>query len=129
VLHLSAPYAPLLTSLSELWMVSPRSPGWDNAITRPAGTGPFQFGQWVPNVRLTAPANPRWWRAGQPHLEAVQFDLRGDVDKGLALRAGDLIFMGTPAGVAGLQPGDVCEGRLDELLRLDCRIAPPLAGL
>ncbi len=100
VLHLSAPYAPLLTSLSELWMVSPRSPGWDNAITRPAGTGPFQFGQWVPNVRLTAPANPRWWRAGQPHLEAVQFDLRGDVDKGLALRAGDLHIADVGADVA-----------------------------
>jgi fumarylpyruvate hydrolase len=42
-----------------------------------------------------------------------------------ALRAGDLVFMGTPAGVAALQPGDVCEGRLDDLIRLDCRIAPP----
>ena len=24
-----------------------------------------------------------------------------------------------------LQPGDVCEGRLDDLISLDCRIAPP----
>ena len=45
-----------------------------------------------------------------------------------ALRAGDLIFMGTPAGVAALQPGDVCEGRLDDLIHLDCRIAPPVAA-
>ena len=42
-----------------------------------------------------------------------------------ALRAGDLVFMGTPAGVAPLQPGDTCVGRLDDLLELHCRIAPP----
>lgn len=42
-----------------------------------------------------------------------------------ALRAGDLVFMGTPAGVAALQPGDTCTGRLDDLLELHCRIAPP----
>ncbi|WP_368418763.1 ABC transporter substrate-binding protein [Rhodovarius sp.] len=89
-LRLSQPYAPLLTSLSELWIVSPRSPGWDGTITRPAGTGPFLFGQWQPNLRLQAPANPHYWRPGQPQLEAVHFDLRGDVDKGIALRAGDL---------------------------------------
>ncbi len=48
-----------------------------------------------------------------------------ELSKLFALRAGDLIFMGTPAGVAALQPGDVCEGRLDDLIRLDCRIAAP----
>jgi 2-keto-4-pentenoate hydratase/2-oxohepta-3-ene-1,7-dioic acid hydratase in catechol pathway len=41
-----------------------------------------------------------------------------------ALRAGDLVFMGTPAGVAPLQPGDTCVGRLDDLVELHCRIAP-----
>ena len=45
-----------------------------------------------------------------------------------ALRAGDLVFMGTPAGVAALQPGDVCEARLDDVLSLRCRIAPPTAA-
>jgi fumarylpyruvate hydrolase len=52
-------------------------------------------------------------------------DILHELSKLYALRAGDLVFMGTPAGVAALQPGDVCEGRLDELIRLDCRIAPP----
>ena len=42
------------------------------------------------------------------------------------LRAGDLVFMGTPAGVAALEPGDRCTARLDDLLRLDCAILPPL---
>lgn len=48
-----------------------------------------------------------------------------ELSKLYALKAGDLVFMGTPAGVAALQPGDVCEGALDDLLRLECRIAPP----
>ncbi|MGY0560956.1 fumarylacetoacetate hydrolase family protein [Luteimonas sp. A277] len=43
------------------------------------------------------------------------------------LRAGDLVFMGTPAGVAALQPGDRCSARLDDLLSLDCVILPVLA--
>ena len=39
-----------------------------------------------------------------------------------ALRAGDLVVMGTPAGGAALHPGDVCIGRLDDLIELHCRI-------
>ena len=35
-----------------------------------------------------------------------------------ALRAGDLVFMGTPAGVAALRPGDHFDARLGDLLRL-----------
>lgn len=35
------------------------------------------------------------------------------------LRAGDLIFMGTPAGVAALQPGDRYHASIDDLLSLE----------
>jgi 2-keto-4-pentenoate hydratase/2-oxohepta-3-ene-1,7-dioic acid hydratase in catechol pathway len=42
-----------------------------------------------------------------------------------ALRAGDLVFMGTPAGVGPLQPGDAFRATLDDLLRLEGRIVPP----
>jgi 2-keto-4-pentenoate hydratase/2-oxohepta-3-ene-1,7-dioic acid hydratase in catechol pathway len=52
-------------------------------------------------------------------------DILHELSKLYRLRAGDLVFMGTPAGVAALQPGDRCEGRLDDILRLDCRILPP----
>ena len=41
-----------------------------------------------------------------------------------ALRAGDLVFMGTPAGVAPLRPGDRYRATLGQLLRLDGHIAP-----
>src|SRR5690606_3399123 len=48
-----------------------------------------------------------------------------ELSKLYALRAGDLVFMGTPAGVAALRPGDACEARLDDAIALHCRILPP----
>ena len=44
-----------------------------------------------------------------------------------ALRAGDLVFMGTPAGVSALGVGDRFEARLDDVLSLSGHIAPPVA--
>lgn len=90
VVTLSQSYAPLLNLLSELWIVAPESEGWDATIRKPIGTGPFTFGQWQPNVRFTAPAFKQYWQPGLPYLDAVQFDLRGDQDNSLLLRAGDL---------------------------------------
>lgn len=90
VLKLSKPYAPLLNLMSELWILSPKSEGWNETIKRPIGTGPFTFGTWVPKVKLTAPAHPTYWRKGEPSLEAVEFDLSDGVDKALALRAGEI---------------------------------------
>lgn len=40
------------------------------------------------------------------------------------LRAGDLVFMGTPAGVGPLLPGDAFRASLDDLLELRGRIVP-----
>ena len=48
-----------------------------------------------------------------------------ELSKLFALRAGDLVFMGTPAGVAAMQPGDTCEARLDDVLALHCKITSP----
>lgn len=55
-----------------------------------------------------------------------------ELSKLYTLRAGDLIYMGTPAGVGPLQPGDVFEARLDDasqraVLVLHGRILPPTA--
>src|SRR5690606_38865478 len=41
------------------------------------------------------------------------------------LRAGDLVFMGTPAGVAALHPGDHLRAGIDGLATLETRIAAP----
>ncbi len=55
-------------------------------------------------------------------------DILHELSKLYALRAGDLVFMGTPAGVAALSPGDVCEAALDEAISLRCRIIPARVG-
>jgi len=47
-----------------------------------------------------------------------------ELSKLYALRAGDLVFMGTPAGVGPLQPGDTFAATLDEAIALHGRIAP-----
>ncbi|HEY0919316.1 ABC transporter substrate-binding protein [Devosia sp.] len=90
VVNMSAPYAPLLNLLSELWIVSPKSEGWDDTINRPIGTGPFTFGAWQPKDSFTAPAFDNYWVAGLPKVSALWFDIRDEADKALALQAGDL---------------------------------------
>jgi 2-keto-4-pentenoate hydratase/2-oxohepta-3-ene-1,7-dioic acid hydratase in catechol pathway len=54
-------------------------------------------------------------------------DILHELSKLYVLRAGDLVFMGTPAGVGPLQPGDVFEARLDDAIVLQGRVLPPAA--
>lgn len=79
-----------MSLMAELWILSPKSPGWDSTITQPIGTGPFRFGKWLPKVSLDAPAFADYWQKGLPKLAAVHFDLRDGTDKSLAIRSGDL---------------------------------------
>ena len=51
-----------------------------------------------------------------------------ELSKLYALRAGDLVFMGTPAGVGPLLVGDVFDARLDDVITLHGRVAPPRAA-
>ena len=51
-------------------------------------------------------------------------DILHELSKLYALKAGDLIFMGTPAGVAALSPGDAFRATLDGVATLEGRILP-----
>ena len=66
IVRMSEPYAPFVNLISELWILSPNSPGWDETITQPIGTGPFEFGEWSPNISLTAPAFEDYWDGDLP---------------------------------------------------------------
>lgn len=90
VIAFARPFAPFMSLMAELWILSPKSPGWDSTITQPIGTGPFRFGKWLPKVSLDAPAFADYWQKGLPKLAAVHFDLRDGTDKSLAIRSGDL---------------------------------------
>jgi len=49
-------------------------------------------------------------------------DILHELSKLCALKAGDLVFMGTPAGVAALVPGDAFVASLDGVVELRGRI-------
>jgi fumarylpyruvate hydrolase len=51
-------------------------------------------------------------------------DILHELSRLYALRAGDVVFMGTPAGVGPLQIGDRFVAGLDDLLVLEGRISP-----
>jgi fumarylpyruvate hydrolase len=55
-------------------------------------------------------------------------DILHELSKLYVLRAGDLVFMGTPAGVGPLQVGDHFHARLDGVVDLSGEVAPPLAS-
>ncbi|MFL6591482.1 MAG: fumarylacetoacetate hydrolase family protein [Luteimonas sp.] len=55
-------------------------------------------------------------------------DILHELSKLYRLRAGDLVFMGTPAGVGALQVGDRFVASLEGVAELQGRIAPPIAG-
>ena len=52
-------------------------------------------------------------------------DILHELSKLYALKVGDLVFMGTPAGVAALQPGDAFDARLGGIARLQGHIITP----
>ena len=52
-------------------------------------------------------------------------DILHELSKLFALRAGDLVFMGTPAGVGPLQPGDRFHAVLEGVVELHGEILPP----
>ena len=64
-------------------------------------------------VRQRAPLSDLVWNVAE---------ILHELSKLYALRAGDLVFMGTPAGVAALQRGDVFEARLEGVATLKGRI-------
>ncbi len=49
-------------------------------------------------------------------------DILHELSKLYALKAGDLVFMGTPAGVAALVPGDTLTASLDDVVTLQGRV-------
>jgi fumarylpyruvate hydrolase len=100
---------------------------WDTAkgFDHSAPLGPLQ-------PTPTPPTGALWLRVnGESRQHAPLSDMifgiadvLHELSKLYALRAGDLVFMGTPAGVAALQPGDRFEAGIEGLVFFSGRIAP-----
>jgi peptide/nickel transport system substrate-binding protein len=105
-IHLSAPYAPLLDGLAQVYlgMASPAALtewGPDYQFHQ-VGTGPFRFVEYVPNDHLTLVRNDDYqWgptlydHPGLAYLDEVEFRFFTDpAGRALALEAGDTDVMG-----------------------------------
>lgn len=89
VVKLTSPFAPFLNLIAEAWIIAPESEGWDENITKPIGTGPFVFEEWIPQLSLKGPKFDDYWMEGKPFVDAIEFDLREVADRSLGVRAGD----------------------------------------
>jgi peptide/nickel transport system substrate-binding protein len=78
VLRLSAPAVPLLATLASGWgAILPKSlikAGHDFA-SKPVGTGPFVFKEWVRDNKIVLQKNRSYWKKGLPKLDGVEFDI------------------------------------------------------
>jgi len=87
----------------------------------------------VPASAIGHPASGRIWLEvnGQPRQQGDLADLIwpvagviSHISQGVALRPGDLIFTGTPAGVGALDPGDQVRGGVDGVAEFSFRMGP-----
>lgn len=99
VLRLEEPWAPFLTTLAwggtyilprHLADAEGRLPAFDS---RPVGTGPFRFREWVRGERIELEASPRFHRTG-PLLDRVVYRFVPDNDRAAAmLRRGETDYL------------------------------------
>jgi peptide/nickel transport system substrate-binding protein len=80
VVHLKAPYAPLLDVLIDRVPILPRSvysaPG--SAKDAPIGCGPFKFKEWQKNSYILLEKNSDYWVPGLPKSDGLKFVFLGD---------------------------------------------------
>ena len=106
VIHLKQPFAPLLDSLSQVYLgiASPAALarwGKDYQLHQ-VGTGPFIFKEYVPQDHLTLVRNPDykwgpviWENRGPAHLDEITFRFYVDpATRALALESGQVQVMG-----------------------------------
>ena len=82
VLNLVAPDASLLAVLagqSCIVMSEAFVKANNNDVSQTAmGTGPFTFGEYIPNTRVTLAKNPTYWEAGLPYVDGLELTIASD---------------------------------------------------
>jgi peptide/nickel transport system substrate-binding protein len=78
------------------YIVSPSMIANPNSAQHPVGTGPFKFGEWVPNDHFTATRNPNYWRSGMPYLDTITYrPITDNSQRGNSLTSGQIGIMHT----------------------------------
>jgi peptide/nickel transport system substrate-binding protein len=90
------PFPYTLADAQTAYIAAPSMLNSSDGTSHPVGTGPFIFGEWIPNSHFTATANPHYWRKGLPYLSSITFkpiiDPASRVD---ALQSGTIDIMHT----------------------------------
>ena len=95
VLTLSSVDALFIPHLAEGDAVMLPMEGYEQAKSKPVGTGPFLFSKWVRGDRVEMVKNPDYWNPELPYLNAVTFKFIGDPSAQVAaLKAGDIDIIG-----------------------------------
>ena len=99
IIKLSEAAPPMLVALASSYE-SPMTPkhifeGTDiaanPAVSRPIGTGPFQFKEWQKGSFILLEKNPNYWDAGKPHLDRIVFRIINDASaRAAGLESGEL---------------------------------------
>lgn len=95
------PNADFLLNLTEKpgQMISPKALATlgDDVGTKPVGTGPFQFVEWVQKDHITVKKFPDYWDKGLPYLDEIVFkDISDGGVVSAGMKSGD-IDIGSPA--------------------------------
>lgn len=72
-LHLTAPFAPMLSRVSGLMIISPKALeeyGDEGILKNPVGTGPYVYEKWTPGDGFVVKRNENYWREG-PKVETL----------------------------------------------------------
>ncbi len=89
---------PLFFSEMNFYILGPASVGENGKVTKPVGTGPFMFEEYVKDQYYTMVRNPDYWQ-GAVKLEKVIFKVIPDVHtRTIALEAGEVDMIGIAAG-------------------------------
>jgi len=103
---LKEPYTPFLVFLQDVRIVPKEAEA--QLATKPIGTGPFTFVEWVPNDHLTLKKNPNYWEAGLPKLDEIVYKIVRDKQSAMvAFKTGELDMLTpgplTPQDITDLQ--------------------------
>jgi peptide/nickel transport system substrate-binding protein len=80
-----------------------QSAGVDALATKPVGTGPYRFAEWVKDDHLTLEANPNYW-GGAPRLQRVIFKpIPNDATRVAAIQTGEIDI------AAGIPPESIAQ--------------------
>ena len=92
VFNLKTPFGPFLSNLANNGeIVNQKAIESGDPARNPVGTGPFQFVEWVQGDHITVKKFDKYFEAGQPLLDEVEFKfLLVDQSRIDALSAGEL---------------------------------------